>query len=84
MFNRATAARIKELEYALIDARNGLAGALRLQRERAALISAVRNGRYITLTFVRNGELTSVEFYATTDVDINALNKTLLGKSDTE
>ena len=70
--------RIKELNEALEIARQQLAAIELLQRDRACLISITREDRINRFTFVRNGQLTTIETYSMMDDNVTGWKRDLL------
>lgn len=66
------------LNETIIDSERKLAEATAINRDRAALISIVREGRKLRFGFVRNGTLTFIETIGTWDDNVEAWREALL------
>jgi hypothetical protein len=65
-------------EAALTTAQETIDGIQLRLEDRAALVSIATTGRTKRLMFVRNGELTTINVYATMDADWNEIERKLL------
>lgn len=70
--------RCNDAEKGLLLAQQELDGLRKLQTNRAALVSIVRDGRFIRFSFFRNGKLTTIETYSAIDCNVNAWIEELL------
>jgi hypothetical protein len=75
MFGRR---RIRELERELAASAERLDAIELAQRDRAALVSIVQDGRSLIFTFVRNGKLTRCETYSTMEADVPGWKRALI------
>lgn len=74
----AAEARLAELLPVLTEADERLAAVQAIIADRASLASIAVDGRTLRFIFVRNGETTVIETYATMDADVSAWKRALL------
>jgi hypothetical protein len=75
--------RLAEAEAALAQASNTIKMVEAINADRACLISITRDNRRIKFTFVRNGQLTTIETMGTWDDDVDGWQRELLHRQGT-